>query len=138
SGTGWWSSGTEAYDEEILARVGLDPALLPRVVRPGEVAGTVRDGHGLPFSKGTLVACGTGDNAAAALGLVARPGVPVVSRGSSDRHGGRVRRRARRLAAAGLHPELHARRGPGGRAAPPRPRGRGARPRRHAPAVPGR
>ncbi|MFF7607502.1 xylulokinase [Streptomyces parvulus] len=83
SGTGWWATGTEAYDEDILARVGLDPALLPRVVRPGEVAGTVRDGHGLPFSKGTLVAAGTGDNAAAALGLGLRPGVPVMSLGTS-------------------------------------------------------
>ncbi|GAA3502530.1 xylulokinase [Streptomyces prasinosporus] len=83
SGTGWWASATEAYDEEILAHVGLDPALLPRVVRPGEVAGTVRDGHDLPFSKGTLVACGTGDNAAAALGLGVRPGTPVMSLGTS-------------------------------------------------------
>ncbi|MDT3727468.1 xylulokinase [Streptomyces sp. DSM 41972] len=83
SGTGWWASATEAYDEEILAHVGLDPALLPRVVRPGEVAGTVRGGHDLPFSKGTLVACGTGDNAAAALGLGARPGTPVMSLGTS-------------------------------------------------------
>jgi xylulokinase len=83
SGTGWWASGTEAYDDETLARVGLDPALLPRVVRPGEVAGTVRDGHGLPFAEGTLVAPGTGDNAAAALGLGIRPGVPVMSLGTS-------------------------------------------------------
>ncbi|WP_411760245.1 xylulokinase [Streptomyces tunisiensis] len=83
SGTGWWASATEAYDEEILAHVGLDPALLPRVVRSGEVAGTVRDGHDLPFSKGTLVACGTGDNAAAALGLGVRPGTPVMSLGTS-------------------------------------------------------
>ncbi|MFE5393624.1 xylulokinase [Streptomyces sp. NPDC056568] len=83
SGTGWWASGTESYDEDILARVGLDPALLPRMVRPGEVAGTVRDGHDLPFSKGTLVAAGTGDNAAAALGLGLRPGVPVMSLGTS-------------------------------------------------------
>jgi xylulokinase len=83
SGTGWWASETEAYDEEILARVGLDPALLPRVVRPGEVAGTVRDGHDLPFSRGTLVAPGTGDNAAAALGLGLRPGMPVMSLGTS-------------------------------------------------------
>ncbi len=84
SGTGWWASVTEAYDEEILARVGLDPALLPRVVRPGEVAGTVRDGHhDLPFSRGTLVAAGTGDNAAAALGLGLRPGTPVLSLGTS-------------------------------------------------------
>ncbi|MFF6801909.1 xylulokinase [Streptomyces sp. NPDC012616] len=83
SGTGWWASGTEAYDEEILAHVGLDPALLPRVVRPGEVAGTVRDNHDLPFAKGTLVAPGTGDNAAAALGLGLRPGTPVLSLGTS-------------------------------------------------------
>ncbi|MER5980778.1 xylulokinase [Streptomyces sp. NPDC001857] len=83
SGTGWWASGTEGYDEEILAHVGLDPALLPRVVRPGEVAGTVRDSHDLPFSKGTLVAPGTGDNAAAALGLGLRPGTPVLSLGTS-------------------------------------------------------
>ncbi|MEU6403314.1 xylulokinase [Streptomyces sp. NPDC046985] len=82
SGTGWWTSATEAYDEEVLARVGLEPKLLPRVVRPGEVAGTVRD-HGLPFSKGTLVASGTGDNAAAALGLGLRPGTPVLSLGTS-------------------------------------------------------
>ncbi|MEV6512902.1 xylulokinase [Streptomyces sp. NPDC051642] len=83
SGTGWWASGTESYDEETLRHVGLDPALLPRVVRPGEVAGTVRDCHDLPFSKGTLVAPGTGDNAAAALGLGLRPGVPVLSLGTS-------------------------------------------------------
>ncbi|MFJ5265998.1 xylulokinase [Streptomyces sp. NPDC088387] len=83
SGTGWWASGTESYDDEILSRVGLDPALLPRVARPGEVVGTVRDGHDLPFSKGTLVAPGTGDNAAAALGLGLRPGTAVLSLGTS-------------------------------------------------------
>ncbi|MGC5567982.1 xylulokinase [Streptomyces sp. FR-108] len=83
SGTGWWASGTEAYDEEVLGRVGLDPALLPRVARPGEVVGTVRDGADLPFSKGTLVAPGTGDNAAAALGLGLLPGTAVLSLGTS-------------------------------------------------------
>ncbi|MFH8222144.1 xylulokinase [Streptomyces sp. NPDC018057] len=83
SGTGWWASATEAYDEDVLGRIGLDPALLPRVVRPGEVAGTVRDIHDLPFSKGTLVAAGTGDNAAAALGLGLLPGTPVLSLGTS-------------------------------------------------------
>ncbi|MFF9260766.1 xylulokinase [Streptomyces longwoodensis] len=82
SGTGWWASATEAYDPEILAHVGLDQALLPRVVRPGEVAGTVHR-HDLPFSKGTLVAPGTGDNAAAALGLGLFPGTPVLSLGTS-------------------------------------------------------
>ncbi|MEU3790180.1 xylulokinase [Streptomyces fructofermentans] len=83
SGTGWWASGTETYDESILAHVGLDPALLPRVGRPGEVVGTVRDNGELPFSKGTLVAPGTGDNAAAALGLGLLPGTPVLSLGTS-------------------------------------------------------
>ncbi|MEU9336195.1 xylulokinase [Streptomyces sp. NPDC048290] len=83
SGTGWWASATESYDEEILTHVGLDPALLPRVARPGEVVGTVRDGHGLPFARGTLVAPGTGDNAAAALGLGLRPGTAVLSLGTS-------------------------------------------------------
>ncbi|WP_255946084.1 xylulokinase [Streptomyces odontomachi] len=83
SGTGWWASTSESYDEEILAMAGVDGALLPRVVRPGEVAGTVRDGSGLPFAKGTLVAPGTGDNAAAALGLGLRPGTPVLSLGTS-------------------------------------------------------
>ncbi|MFF1381278.1 xylulokinase [Streptomyces sp. NPDC058308] len=84
SGTGWWASGTEQYDEGILDMVGLDPALLPRVARPGEVVGTVRDsGDDLPFSRGTLIAPGTGDNAAAALGLGLHPGTPVVSLGTS-------------------------------------------------------
>ncbi|MET9498902.1 xylulokinase [Streptomyces sp. NPDC006552] len=84
SGTGWWASATEAYDEDVLGRVGLDPALLPRVVRPGEVAGTVHAAAGeLPFAPGTLVAAGTGDNAAAALGLGLLPGTPVLSLGTS-------------------------------------------------------
>ncbi|MGA4847175.1 xylulokinase [Streptomyces sp. G5(2025)] len=83
SGTGWWTSSSETYDEEILGMVGLDPALLPRVARPGEVVGTVRGGAELPFSKGTLVAPGTGDNAAAAMGLGLRPGTPVLSLGTS-------------------------------------------------------
>ncbi|MBW5420210.1 xylulokinase [Streptomyces sp. BG9H] len=83
SGTGWWASASETYDEEILGMVGLDPALLPRVARPGEIVGTVRDGGELPFSKGTLVAPGTGDNAAAALGLGLHSGTPVLSLGTS-------------------------------------------------------
>ncbi|MDQ8703785.1 xylulokinase [Streptomyces sp. LHD-70] len=83
SGTGWWAAATESYDTDVLSAVGLDPALLPRVVRPGEVAGTVRGRAELPFSKGVLVAAGTGDNAAAALGLGLRPGTPVLSLGTS-------------------------------------------------------
>ncbi|GGS13662.1 xylulose kinase [Streptomyces aureoverticillatus] len=83
SGTGWWASASESYDEEILRLVNLDPALLPRVVHSGEVVGTVHASTELPFSKGTLVAPGAGDNAAAALGLGLRPGTPVLSLGTS-------------------------------------------------------
>ncbi len=83
SGTGWWASAAEAYDEEILERVGLSPDVLPRVLRHGEAAGTVRDLPDLPLPGGALVATGTGDNMAAALGLGLRPGQPVLSLGTS-------------------------------------------------------
>ncbi|MQY11827.1 Xylulose kinase [Streptomyces sp. RB5] len=81
SGTGWWDSRSGAYDSRTLEHVGLDAALLPRVVAPGEAAGTVR--AGLPLPEGILVAPGTGDNMAAALGLGLRPGQPVLSLGTS-------------------------------------------------------
>ncbi|MDT0347112.1 xylulokinase [Streptomyces litchfieldiae] len=81
SGSGWWASATESYDEQILAHVGLDPKLLPRVVGAGEAAGTVRSG--LPLPEGILVAAGTGDNMAGALGLGLVPGQPVLSLGTS-------------------------------------------------------
>ncbi|MFD7921033.1 xylulokinase [Streptomyces sp. NPDC059740] len=82
SGTGWWATATEAYDEEVLEHLGLSPEALPRVARPGEAAGTVLD-DSLPLPKGALVAPGTGDNMAAALGLGLRPGRPVISLGTS-------------------------------------------------------
>ncbi|WP_405746656.1 xylulokinase [Streptomyces sp. NBC_01525] len=82
SGTGWWASATEAYDTAVLDHIGLDPAALPRVAGPGEVVGTVRTDE-LPLPHGALVAAGTGDNMAAALGLGLRPGRPVLSLGTS-------------------------------------------------------
>ncbi|MEW1860943.1 xylulokinase [Streptomyces sp. NBC_00669] len=81
SGTGWWAASTGAYDDALLAEVGLDPKLLPAVLGPGEQAGTVRDGAGV--RPGALVGAGTGDNAAAALGLGLAPGRPVLSLGTS-------------------------------------------------------
>ncbi|WP_333768340.1 xylulokinase, partial [Streptomyces sp. IBSBF 2435] len=81
SGTGWWRSDTESYDEALLAEIGLAPELLPAVLGPGEQAGTVRDG--LPLRAGALVAAGTGDNAAAALGLGLTPGRAALSLGTS-------------------------------------------------------
>ncbi|NJQ00118.1 xylulokinase [Streptomyces zingiberis] len=88
SGTGWWLGGDGSpagrYDEDLLGRVGLAPALLPSVVAPGEAAGTVRDGlDGLPLRPGAVVGAGTGDNMAAALGLGLRQGRPVLSLGTS-------------------------------------------------------
>ncbi|MFI1963377.1 xylulokinase [Streptomyces pathocidini] len=88
SGTGWWSgasaSAAGSYDIELLDHVGLSPAALPEVLAPGEAAGTVRDGlAGLPLAPGAVVAAGTGDNMAAALGLGLRPGQPVLSLGTS-------------------------------------------------------
>ncbi|MEV4836703.1 xylulokinase [Nonomuraea sp. NPDC049486] len=77
SGTGWWTP--RGYDTDLLRDIGLDPALLPRVVSGR--AGTVRAGGPLP--EGTLVASGTGDNMAAALGLGLEPGTPVLSLGTS-------------------------------------------------------
>lgn len=83
SGTGWWATRTQAYDEEILRLAGLSPALLPEVVDPSKAAGSVRRVPGLPLAPGIAVAPGTGDNAAAALGLGLRPGRPVLSLGTS-------------------------------------------------------
>ncbi|TQO19134.1 xylulokinase [Rhodoglobus vestalii] len=81
SGTGYFNSVTNSYDRAVFAAVlGRDrdtsEVLLPRIVAPGESVGTVA---GSPVA----VACGAGDNAAAALGLGARTGDVVVSIGTS-------------------------------------------------------
>ncbi|HEY3478217.1 MAG TPA: FGGY family carbohydrate kinase, partial [Streptomyces sp.] len=83
SGTGWWATDSETYDTALLDSVGLDPALLPAVLGPGEGAGTVREAAALPLRSGALVGAGTGDNAAAALGLGLTPGQAVLSLGTS-------------------------------------------------------
>ncbi|HET8660165.1 MAG TPA: FGGY-family carbohydrate kinase [Micromonosporaceae bacterium] len=75
SGTGYWSAGTGAYRRDLLRLAFGRDALLPRVLGPAEPAGRTRDG--------TLLGPGTGDNAAAALGLGAGPGDVVVSIGTS-------------------------------------------------------
>ncbi len=77
SGTGYWSPAAEDYRLDLLAEV--DPTLdwapmLPRVAGPDEVVGEWR---------GVPVACGTGDNMAAALGLGLDVGVAAVSIGTS-------------------------------------------------------
>ncbi len=75
SGTSYWNPHTNDYDRELLvAALGHD-AILPRVLGPGEPAGTLPGGQ--------LVGPGAGDNAGAALGLGAREGDVVVSIGTS-------------------------------------------------------
>ena len=83
SGTGWWSVPSGEYVDEVLDAVSLDRALLPEVLGPREAAGgvTAEAASRFGLSEGALVACGTGDNAAAALGLGLEVGEPCVSLG---------------------------------------------------------
>jgi xylulokinase len=87
SGTGWWSPARETYAPEVLAldAVRLDPALLPEVLAPDGAAGAVTRNAAEQFGLGarTTVACGAGDNAAAALALGFAPGEAALSLGTS-------------------------------------------------------
>ncbi len=75
SGTGYWSPGTGAYRRDLLVRALGHDARLPRVLGPAERAGVM--------TGGTVLGPGSGDNAAAALGISAAPGDVVVSIGTS-------------------------------------------------------
>ena len=87
SGTGWWSPTDEAYAPDVLAldAVRLDPALLPTVVAPEGMAGgvTAEAAQQFGLGVGTKVACGAGDNAAAALALDFGAGEAALSLGTS-------------------------------------------------------
>ena len=77
SGTGYWSAASGEYRFDVLSIIDKDrdwSTVLPRVAAPGEVVG---------HWNGIKVACGTGDNMAAALGLGLEPGVAVLSLGTS-------------------------------------------------------
>lgn len=75
SGTGYFSAVTNEYRLDILRQAfGREP-LVPTVLGPTGVAGTT--------AAGAPLGPGTGDNAAAALGVGARPGDVVVSIGTS-------------------------------------------------------
>jgi xylulokinase len=90
SGTSYWSPATAAYDRDLLdaafGNSGLGHSVaLPRVLDPGERAGTVGALPEFPTLRaGTVVVgAGAGDNAGAALGLGAGAGDVVVSIGTS-------------------------------------------------------
>jgi len=75
SGTGWWSAIDEGYREDLLELAFGRSLTLPRVAGPAETVGTT--------AGGALLAAGTGDNMAAALGLELQPGDVAVSLGTS-------------------------------------------------------
>ncbi len=88
SGSGWWSPLTADVDYGLLKLVDGQrdwSTALPRVLAPFEVAGSIMHeaaaATGLPA--GCLVAAGSGDNMAAALGLGLGTGDVVMSLGTS-------------------------------------------------------
>jgi xylulokinase len=87
SGTGWWSSSSGGYAEDLLAlpALDLDPRHLPEVLNATEGAGTIRATAAgeLGLDRRAVVGPGTGDNMAAALGLGLTVGQPAVSLGTS-------------------------------------------------------
>jgi xylulokinase len=76
SGTGYWSTVTGGYRSDLLVRALGQDAQLPTVLGPHELAGFVG-------SSEVRLGPGTGDNAAAALGLGSVAGDVVVSIGTS-------------------------------------------------------
>ncbi len=82
SGTGYFDGTRDEYDLDLLeTALGRRDVVLPRVLGPGESAGTTAALPGVPA--GLVVGPGAGDNAGAALGLGARDGDVVVSIGTS-------------------------------------------------------
>jgi xylulokinase len=75
SGTGYFNSSKNTYCNDILEYALGHIPVLPRIVLPGEEVGAT--------SSGVKLACGAGDNAAAAFGLGAAEGDVVVSLGTS-------------------------------------------------------
>lgn len=75
SGTGYWNPATGDYDRALFSEALGHDAVLPRVLGPWEAAGET--------PSGVILGPGAGDNAGAALGLLARPGDVVISIGTS-------------------------------------------------------
>jgi len=77
SGTGYWSPKSGRYDDEILQIIDAKrdwSGALPRVAAPLEKTGTWNN---------AIVACGTGDNMAGALGIGLQTGDVAISLGTS-------------------------------------------------------
>ncbi|MCU1407120.1 MAG: xylB [Glaciihabitans sp.] len=99
SGTSYFDASTNTYDLDLLARALRRPrdrsvegqliprVVLPKIVAPGEVAGTVDaallSSDPAHAAHRVVIAAGAGDNAGAALGLGAVAGDVVISIGTS-------------------------------------------------------
>ena len=81
SGTGYWSPFANDYRRDLLTHAFGRELELPEVASARQTVGEVSDQWS--SSRGILLAPGTGDNMAAALGLGAKPGTVVVSLGTS-------------------------------------------------------
>ena len=77
SGTGYFDPTTSTYRREILAKALRTDReiLLPKIISPSKFGGVT--------PTGIQIAAGAGDNAAAALGIQAKPGDVIISLGSS-------------------------------------------------------
>lgn len=75
SGTGYFSTPTDRWRPDLAEMALGHPVELPRIVASRDIADTT--------AGGLVVAAGSGDNAAAALGLDLQPGDVVVSIGTS-------------------------------------------------------
>jgi xylulokinase len=92
------------WSAELVERLGVDPAKLPRIVEPWEVIGEVTEAAARDFglAPGTIIAAGCGDTAANALGAgIVRPGTLLdvagtasVLAGCTDRYAADVENRA--------------------------------------------
>ena len=78
SGTGWFDATSGGYRRELLELALGHDAVLPTVLPPAGSAGEAST-----LARGALVAAGTGDNMAAALGLQTEEGDVVLSIGTS-------------------------------------------------------
>ncbi|MEM7709984.1 MAG: xylulokinase [Pseudomonadota bacterium] len=86
AGTAWFHTGARDWSETMLGRQGLSRDHMPCLVEGSEVSAALRDdiADRLGLPRGTPVAGGAGDNAAAAMGTGAvAPGQGFVSLGTS-------------------------------------------------------
>jgi xylulokinase len=77
SGTGYFDSVKNVYRTDLLTKAlrGNGNAILPKVLAPQATGGKTRSG--------AIISAGSGDNAGAALGAMAKPGDVIVSLGTS-------------------------------------------------------